>query len=406
MLPSIAMIQIRSRSVEIAGRLIVAGLCAVGIWSSWNILRADELARLDTADSLRSAIRLEPDAWKYSMRLAALDDAHGQQLLQNVVDLDPYNAEADVELSLRVEAEGNYSQAEKLLQNAFAIDHTFLPRWSLANFYFRRDNMPAFWNWARMAAAIPSDQTEPLFELCWRASSDPQEIARNILNNRPELIGQYLNFLLDKNQLPAAAEIADRLSRFGNPATDDPLEFSVIDRLIAAGDGSTAKALWNALIERHWVIADQTEPNNPKFARNPLPVGFDWSLNSNSGMRSWLSDSGLNTDFSGRQPEECKIAQQDLVLSPGNYVLEYAYRTEGIGPETGLKWQITVPNSETPLAESLDLSSESLDNAKFAFTVSPGTPMSLLRLHYQRNLGTPRIAGTVTIYSVQIRPSY
>jgi tetratricopeptide (TPR) repeat protein len=405
MLPSIAMIHIRSRSVEIAWRLTVTGLCAVGIFSSLNFLRADNLARLDTANSLRAAIRLEPDAWKYSMRLAALDEANGQRLLETVVRLDPYNAEADIELALRLEAEGQYSQAEKLLQNAFAIDHTFLPRWSLANFYFRRGNMPAFWLWARMAAEIPSDQTEPLFELCWRASTDPDEISRNILNNSPELIGQYLNFLLDKDQLPAAAEIADRLMRFGDPAKDNGLEFSVIDRLIGARDGSTAKALWNALIEKHWVIADQTAPNNPNFARDPLPVGFDWSLNSNSGMRSWLSDSGLETEFSGRQPEECKIAEQSLILTPGNYVLEYAYRTDGIAPETGLKWQIIAPDSETPLAESPDLSSESLDDAKLAFTVPPATPVTILRLHYRRDLGTPRIAGTLTIHSVQIHPA-
>jgi tetratricopeptide (TPR) repeat protein len=339
------------------------------------------------------------------MRLAAFDETRGQQLLETVVKLDPYNAEADVELSLRLEAAGNYSQAEKLLQNAFAIDHTFLPRWSLANFYFRRDNMPAFWLWARMAADIPSDQTEPLFELCWRASTDPNEISRNILNNNPELIGQYLSFLLEKNQLPAAAEIAYRLMRFGDPATDNPLEFSVINRLIGAGDGSTAKTLWSALIEKHWVIADQTAPNNPNFARDPLPVGFDWALSSNSGMRTWLGTLGMETEFSGRQPEECKIAEQDLVLPPGNYVMEYAYQTAGIAPETGLKWQIIAPDSETPLAESLDLSSESLDDAKLAFSVSPSTPVMILRLHYRRDLGTPRIAGSLTIHSVQIHPS-
>ncbi len=405
MLPSILVNRLRSVPVEIAWRLIVLALCVAGIWSSWNVLRADNLAHLDTVNSLRAAIRMEPDAWKYSMRLAALDEVHGEQLLETVVKLDPYNAEADVELSLRLEAEGNYNQAEKLLQNAFAIDHTFLPRWSLANFYFRRDNMPAFWHWARMAADIPSDQTEPLFELCWRASTDPNEISRNILNNNPELIGQYLSFLLEKNQLLPAADIAHRLLRFGDPITDNPLEFSVINRLISAGDGSTAKALWSALIEKHWVIADETSPNNPNFARDPLPVGFDWALTSNSGMRSWLGAQGLETEFSGLQPEECKIAEQDLVLPPGKYVMEYAYRTAGIAPETGLKWQIVAPDSETPIAESLDLSSESLDEAKLAFTVSPSTPVMILRLHYRRELGTPRVAGTLTIHSVQIHPA-
>jgi len=32
------------------------------------------------------------------------------------------------------------------------------------------------------------------------------------------------------------------------------------------------------LIEQHWVEADSTVPNNAEFAREPLPVTFDWSL--------------------------------------------------------------------------------------------------------------------------------
>ncbi len=368
-------------------------------------MKADNLFHSDTADSLRAAIRLEPDAWKYSMRLAALDQAHGKQLLETVVKLDPYNAEADVELGLRLEAAGEYSDAEKLLLNAFAIDHTFLPRWSLANFYFRRDNMPAFWHWARMAADIPSDQTEPLFELCWKASTDANEISRNILNNNPALIGKYLHFLLEKNQLPGAADAAYRLLRFGDPATDDAEEFSVVNRLIAAGDAGSAKELWSALIDKHWIVADQTAPNNPNFARDPLPVGFDWTLISNSGARTWFGAAGMETEFSGDQPEECKIIEQDLVLAPGDYVLDYTYRTEGIAPETGIKWQIIAPDSETPLAQSTNLSSESLAEAKFPFTVSTNTPVIILRLHYLRALGTTRIAGTLTIHSVQIHPA-
>ena len=393
------------RSVGVALRIIVAAACCLGIWCSWEFVCADYLFQKNTEESVRSAIRLVPDRWEYYMRLAQFDRGHARELLATSLRLNRYNAQADIELGLRYEAEGDFGRAQRLLLDAYEVDHTYLPRWSLANFYFRRDNMPAFWLWARMAADIPSDQTEPLFELCWRASTDPNEISRNILNNNPELIGQYLSFLLEKNQLPAAAEIAYRLMRFGDPATDNPLEFSVINRLIGAGDGSTAKTLWSALIEKHWVIADQTAPNNPNFARDPLPVGFDWALSSNSGMRTWLGTLGMETEFSGRQPEECKIAEQDLVLPPGNYVMEYAYQTAGIAPETGLKWQIIAPDSETPLAESLDLSSESLDDAKLAFSVSPSTPVMILRLHYRRDLGTPRIAGSLTIHSVQIHPS-
>jgi tetratricopeptide (TPR) repeat protein len=357
---------------------------------------------MNTEDSLRAAIRLEPDAWNYYMRLALLDDAHAQQLLETAIREDPYNAQADIELGLRLEADGDYPRAEKLLLDAFAVDRTFLPRWSLANFYFRRNNLPAFWTWARSAAQMPSDSTGPLFELCWHVSPDANEIEAKILNNNPALIRQYLSFLLAKDQLPAAAEVAGRLAQAGDRETDDPQMFSVIDRLIAANQGDAAKALWNVLIEKHWVVADMGAPNNPNFAREPLPVRFDWTLSSSAGLHSWPGPSGLETEFSGEQPENCTIAEQAIVLAPGDYEMASTYRTEAISAGTGLRWQIVAAGSEKVLAESPDLSSQAPSRANAAFSISPATTLIRLRLQYDRTLGTPRIAGTLAVPSIQI----
>lgn len=336
------------------------------------------------------------------MRLALLDDAHAQQLLETAIKLDPYNAQADIELGLRLEAAGDYRRAEKLLLDAFAIDHTFLPRWSLANFYFRRDNIAAFWIWSRRAAEMPSDNMGPLFELCWRVSPDPNEIARKILSNNPELIRQYLDFLFAKDQLPAAAEIARRLTQVGDPKTDDTEMFSLIDGLIAAKDGDAAKALWNVLIDDHWVVADAGTPNNPNFARDPLPVSLDWALSSYAGLHSWPGPSGLETEFSGSQPENCTIAEQAIVLPPGDYEMEYSYRTDEIPPGTGLRWQIMAADSETVLADSPDLSSETTNRAQVEFSIPPGASLAYLRLQYRRTLGTPRVSGTLVITSVLV----
>jgi hypothetical protein len=397
-----AVIRLQIRFLEIAWRAIIVGILAVGIWCSWTLARADYFFRQNTPESVRAAIRLEPDSWEYYMRLALLDDAHAQQLLETAISLDPYNAEADIELSLRLEGAGDYGTAEKLLLDAFAIDRTYLPRWSLANFYLRRNNLPAFWTWARSAAEMPSDNVRPLFELCWRVSPDPNEIERRVVNDNPELIRQYLDFLLAKDQLPAAAEAAHHLSQVGDPTIDDPEIYSVIDRLIAARDGDAARDVWKALIDKHWVVADLGAPNNPNFARAPLPVGFDWTVFSYSGLHSWPGPSGLETEFSGGQPENCTIAEQAIVLPPGNYELEYSYRTDEIPPETGLKWQIIAADSETVLAESNDLSSETTKGGSFQFSIPPDASLVHLRLQYQRKPGTPRISGTLVIPSVLI----
>lgn len=385
-------------------RLMIIAACCWGIWCSWQLARADYLFRQDTDTSIRRAISTTPDAWAYYMRLAEFDPANAEQLLTVSVSLNPYNAQAQIELGLRDEAQGAFGKAEQHFQSAFAVDHTYLPRWSLAGFYFRRGEMPAFWTWARSAAEMPSDNTQSLFELCWRVLPDADEITRRILNNNPKLLRQYLDFLLSKDQASPAAGIATRLIQYGDFNTDVSRMFSAINQLIADKDGNQAKAIWTTLIGKHWVIADSVLPNNPNFAREPLPVPFDWALPPTSGIQSVPGPSGLETEFSGLEPEQCEIAEQAVVLAPGNYEMDYSYRTQGIAPGSGLQWQIESAGSSNPLAESADLSSETMTHAKMLFSIPPAASLVHLRLIYRRTLGTPPISGLLVISSVQIHP--
>jgi hypothetical protein len=397
------MMPLLRRSVGVALRIIIAAACCLGIWSSWKFARADYLFHQDTEQSLRAAIHLVPDGWEYYMRLAQFDREHARELLGTALRLNRYDAQADIELGLQYEAEGDFPRAERLLLDAYAVDHTYLPRWSLANYYFRRDNLPAFWAWARSAATMPPDEIGPLFVLCWRVSPDPETITRAILNDKPELVRQYLAFLLAKDQLSAVAAVAPRLLRSGDPESDRPLLLSIVDRLVAVSDADAANALWHSLIQQRWVVADSTVPNNPGFARDPLPVSFDWSLPEYPGLHSWPGSSGLETEFTGSQPEDCTVAEQVVALTPGNYAMSYSYRTADIPPDTGIRWQIMDAKSNTVLASSPDLSSNALKHAELAFSVPPGTSLLRLRLAYRRTLGTPRISGLLVVLSTGIQ---
>jgi tetratricopeptide (TPR) repeat protein len=372
------------------------------MWCSLEFARADHLFREDTEESVRSAIQLVPDGWEYYMRLAQFDHEHARNLLSTAVGLNHYNAQGDIELGLKYEADGDFAKAEKMLLAAFEVDHTYLPRWSLANYYFRRDNLPAFWKWARSAAEMPADDVGPLFELCWRVSPDPETITRAILNEKPELIRQYLGFLLAKNQLQAVAVVAVRLVRSGNPNSDRSQLFSVVNRLAAANDTAAANTLWRLLIEEHWAVAENTLPNNANFGREPLPITFDWSLPEYPGLNSWPGSSGLEIEFSGNEPEDCIVAEQGMVLSPGSYTMSYSYRTTDIPPATGIRWQIVDAKSNDVLLDSPDLSSDELKHSTVAFSVPSGASFLRLRLGYRRALGTPRISGTLVVLSTQI----
>lgn len=396
------MITLPSQFLPVTIRIVVVVACLFDIWNSWKVARADYLFRQDTVESIRSAISLTPDASEYYVRLAQFDDGHGRELLETALRLNQYNAQASIDLGLRYEATGDYFRAEKLLLQAFAVDHTYVARWSLVNFYLRRDNMPAFWTWARRAAEMPAEDIGALFDLCWRVSPDPQKIAATMLNNNPELLRQYLNFLLGKNQPLAAAETAPRLIRTGTPEADRLLLFSVVNRLVSADDATAANTLWHELIQQRWVVADTTVPNNAAFARDPQPVSFDWTLSSFAGLNSWPGPSGLETEFTGSEPENSSIAEQTVALAPGNYMMKWSYRTTDIPPGTGIQWQIVDAKSDAVLATSPSLSNPTPTSASLPFSVPPDASLLRLRLMYQRALGTPRISGTLMVRSVQI----
>jgi len=263
--------------------------------------------------------------------------------------------------------------------------------------------MPAFWAWARSAADMPADDIGSLFELCWRASPDPSKITAAILNEKPEMLRQYINFLLAKDRPDVVANVAPHLVRTSSPEVDLGLLFGVVNRLVAVNDGSAANSVWHLLIKQHWVIADLTVPNNADFQREPLPVSFDWSLPEYPGLHSWPGSSGLETEFTGSQPEDCTVAEQAVALTPGNYTMTYSYHTTDIPPATGLRWQIMDAKSNTVLTDSPDLSSDALKHAELAFSVPPGTSLLRLRLAYRRALGTPRISGLLVVLSTEIQ---
>lgn len=391
------------KSVGIATRVIVAVACCLGIWCSLLLARADFYFKQDTEDSIRKAIRMAPDGWPYYMRLAQFDRDNARPLLDTALRLNHYDAQADIELGLQYEASGDYGRAEKQLLEAYSIDHTYLPRWSLANFYFRRGNLPQFWIWAKSAAAMPSDDIGALLELCWHAAPNAATITGAILNDKPEFLRQYINFLLAKDQLQTAAEIAPRMVQAGDPQSDLPVMFSVVNGLVQGADSSDALTVWRLLVSRNWTVADSTTPNNANFARVPLPVRFDWTLPEYKGLHSWPGPSGLRIEFSGSEPEDSLIAEQAVVLKPGNYALSFDYRTADIPPSTGIRWQVLDARSKLLLAESNDLSKDPLDTPEVEFSVPPDSSLLILRLGYKRTLGTVRVSGTLNVDRVQIQ---
>jgi len=375
----------------------------LGVWQSWKIAHSDNLFWQDTAESLRTSIRLEPDCWQCYVKLARLDDSSAENLLQTSLRLNQYNSDAAVDLGLRYEADGDFHRAEELLLLASQVDRTYVPRWSLANFYFRRDNLTAFWMWIHRATETPAENIGALFELCWRVSSDPKTIEANIDERDPEVSRQFINFLIGKDQPAVAVNAAMNLLRTGDRGWDQTLLFTLLEKLTHTNDATDANALWKKMVDQHWVVADTSFPNNPQFAREPLPVVFDWNFAEYNGLHSWPGPSGLEVEFTGDEPESCVIAEQTIVLPAGAYTLESPYRTRNVPPDTGIQWQVLDAGTDQVLASSVSLASDVPARVDLPFVIKTDRQLLRLRLSYNRTLGTTRISGTLVVTSVKIQ---
>jgi predicted secreted protein len=84
--------------------------------------------------------------------------------------------------------------------------------------------------------------------------------------------------------------------------------------------------------------------------------------------------------------------------------LRFSYRTTGIAPETGLRWRLTDLNGTKILVQGESLASESERDGTFAFRTPAGAGLVRLTLAYQRALGTTRIAGSIVLRKLRLKP--
>jgi tetratricopeptide (TPR) repeat protein len=399
--------------VAVALASLVAG-GASSILSGW----ADYRIGQGTVVATESAIALTPQRGEYYARLAWLlsegDPQQAQQALQRAVVLNPRDAKSWMELGLHAEGEGDAHTSEGDLLRAAEIDKTFLPRWTLANYYFRHDDQARFWFWAKEAAAMIYSDGAPLFQLCGRVEEDGQLIERLDIRN-PETRSAYLSYLLGKNRLDLIGPSVHRLLE-ANRLEDVALLFHVCDRLLDKNLVDQAAEIWNGLAEKGRVPfrtpggeGDQLITNGA-FGVPPASQGFDWRLPVVAGVSASLEEPrGLRVTLSGREPEDCELLLQLVPLRrKTHYQLRFEYRTHGIAGGAGLGWRVTDLKSGMILGEGPVPASEEDSEGRFSFKIADETaesPLARVALRYRRTPGTTRSEGFLVLRKVELKPS-
>jgi hypothetical protein len=330
------------------------------------------------AEVREEALEWAPDIALYADRVSERrEDVLASSLVyrKRSVELDPENADRLMQLGIRAELAGDYGLAERSLLGAAERSRLYLPRYLLAQYYFRRGDPGRFWPWARAALGTTYGDMAPVLELCWRVRPDPAWLAESVVPARPTAGRQYLAFLMQHEQRDAALKQARTIAASAR-AEDAEALLDFCDGSLARDSAGDALEIWNTLCRRG---LRRDEPldlvhgpwlTNVEFLHRPTARGFDWRLVENTGVRCAIGGGALHVSFSGRQPERCPIAWQYVPMDPGG-----RYR---------LHCDVNAAYPEAARAVTCEQ--------------EPGR----ITLLYQRPAGSPRVEGMVSISHVRL----
>lgn len=397
-------------SIRLLCALPLCFLAGLAILRTVRVAYAEDLAQQDTVEALQAALRIEPGNATYHARIATLDASHEEEL-HTALNLNATESGWWIMQAVRQEEEGDIAGAEKSLLQANQVSRYYVPRWSLAAFYYRQQNREKLGKWARLALSSGYGTPDSLFQMAQKLGLSPEEIRREVVPPQAESVEGYLRFIMKTATPEELYRTAVQLLSLGTKENRRQVLLAC-DTIFLANHITEAVDLWNRTIRAGWVTSAPIELTagkplgRPDFSGESLEGGFDWKYPIQPEVPMTVSgaDGSLRLEFSGKQPEQCDLVNRYIPLLPRKrYRLTVKYRAEGIAAGSGLQWSV-VPTSSGPAVFNSLLKLPEGQSGEESFTVDAPekqTPMKLL-LSYVRAQGTTRIEGTLVIESVQL----
>jgi hypothetical protein len=321
--------------------------------------------------------------------------------IDRALELNPRYTAAWIARGLGEETEGERPKAEVTLLHAAEVDHTYLPRWTLANFYLRQGDTEKFWTWARRAAEMAYDPSA-LFQLCWQASGDAREILDRAVPPEPRIRRQYFDFLVRTKRLEAARPLVQEIARTAD-ADDLTRMLEYCDAEIVLHHSAPALEAWNALAARHVIPYGALDPRsggiltNGDFLAQPLRQGFDWRTARVEGAALFFDTAAreMTISLGGRQPEFCDFVEQYVPVTPGaSYRLCYRYRTRELSAQTGLGFSFLDARTAVEFASgNIAAAPRGWRQGSVEFSTPEGCELLRILLQYRRPAGSVRAEG-------------
>ena len=329
----------RSRSAVI-GFTIVLLLSATQLASS--VLEAS-----GTLVDLTWARRLSSLDHHPLLLLTDLDPKRADRHWERIRALHPLYAPAWIRLGLDHEMAGRTAEAERTLVHAAMLDHSFLPEWTLANFFYRQGREDLFWTHTRRAISHYQSDLSGVFQLCLRIDEDPVRVWERLSPTYAPARMDLIRVLLSNGRLSAAARIADLLASADLRDTRELL-LGACDQASAQGEADAAITFWNAAARHGWIarpvldVARGVVLADGAFHYQPTGACFDWRLVRQDGVSFRVgAPAGMEITLTGHQAATTALAAVRVpVESNRRYRLSWRYTTELDGNSAPLIWRI------------------------------------------------------------------
>lgn len=232
-------------------------------------------------------------------------------------------------------AEGRIADAERLLEVAVRRDpRSSVARVLLLDLLARRGNArdsvvqievltrlvpaqrAALQNTLVYLASMPSTRTATLETINDRSLK--MHVLRRLAQD-----GASASMLLDAIGLVGDLDLGDEQASFVS---------SIVNPLLSAGDWEGGRRLWTSFNEG--AFADGTLILDPTFSGAYGPP-FGWEVRTGSEGYARLTNDGLVGEFYGRR--QTVLAQQTVILEPGDYHVRVAAQDEGRGIQLAVR---------------------------------------------------------------------
>lgn len=234
----------RALRVTLAGAFLITSLGGAG--SSVHLALSDCRSRLFSIPERKRAAEsgvCSPEFW---LRLYELKQESGKvqsKELEAASRCNPLDSGVLIRLALKYESDGDLMRAADYLHRAAQVDRGFVPAWSLANYYLRRNESNLFFEWIHKALAVTSTDATPVFYLAWNICDDKDRIL-SAMPRTEFILSQYVAWLSRSGRSDAAYDAARLLPHVDSKLTRNALD-RLRDQLSEAGDAERANSIWN-----------------------------------------------------------------------------------------------------------------------------------------------------------------